>query len=78
MPSGVDGSGRSGVLNGSAPSTSARSQQPVLVLNANFEPLNVCDMRRAVSLLMTGKARLVEDGRGRIHSARATYPRPSV
>jgi 5-methylcytosine-specific restriction endonuclease McrA len=52
--------------------------QPVLVLNANYEPLNVCDLRRAVSLLMSGKARMLEDGRGTLRSARTTFPRPSV
>ncbi len=80
MPSGDDGSGRVGALNGATPTSTAhaRTQNPVLVLNANFEPLNVCDVRRAVSLLMTGKARLLEDGIGGIHTARATFPRPSV
>jgi 5-methylcytosine-specific restriction endonuclease McrA len=52
--------------------------QPVLVLNANFEPLNVCDVRRAINLLMNGKARMMEDGRGPIHTARTVYPCPSV
>lgn len=80
MPSGDDGSGRVGGLIGAIPASTAhaRTQNPVLVLNANFEPLNVCDVRRAVSLLMTGKARLLEDGIGGIHTARATFPRPSV
>jgi 5-methylcytosine-specific restriction endonuclease McrA len=50
----------------------------VLVLNANYEPLNVCDTRRAVGLLTTGKATMVANGRGYIHTARTTYPRPSV
>ena len=52
--------------------------EPVLVLNRNFEPLNVCNTRRAVGLLMVGKAELVENGRGPIHTAQAVYPRPSV
>lgn len=52
--------------------------EPVLVLNANFEPLNVCDTQRAIGLLLTGKAELVADGRGYIHTIRASYPRPSV
>ena len=52
--------------------------EPVLVLNRNFEPLNVCHTRRAVGLLMVGKAELVENGRGPIHTAHAAYPRPSV
>jgi hypothetical protein len=28
----------------------------VLVLNSNYEPLNVCNARRAISLLILGKA----------------------
>lgn len=52
--------------------------EPVLVLNRNFEPLNVCNTRRAVGLLMVGKAELVENGRGHIRTANSTYPRPSV
>jgi 5-methylcytosine-specific restriction endonuclease McrA len=52
--------------------------EPVLVLNRNFEPLNVCNTRRAVGLLMVGKAELVENGRGHIRTATSTYPRPSV
>lgn len=51
---------------------------PVLVLNANFEPINVCDLRRAIGLLLTEKASLVLNGRGEIHTANATYPLPSV
>jgi 5-methylcytosine-specific restriction endonuclease McrA len=52
--------------------------EPVLVLNANFEPLNVCDTRRALGLILTGKAEMVANGRGSIHTARQNYPRPSV
>jgi len=32
--------------------------EPVLVLNRNFEPINVCNTRRAVGLLMVGKAEM--------------------
>jgi 5-methylcytosine-specific restriction endonuclease McrA len=52
--------------------------RPVLVLNASYEPLNVCDTRRALGLLITGKAELVVNGRGHIRTARLTYPAPSV
>jgi 5-methylcytosine-specific restriction endonuclease McrA len=52
--------------------------QPVLVLNANFEPLNVCDTRRALGLILTGKAEMVANGRGYVHTPRVIYPRPSV
>ena len=51
---------------------------PVLVLNANFEPINVCDMRRALGLLMAEKATIVIHGRGGIHTVRADLPQPSV
>ncbi len=51
---------------------------PVLVLNANFEPLNVCTTRRALVLILTGKATLVLDGRGEVHTVSRSFPRPSV
>ena len=51
---------------------------PVLVLNQNYEPLNVCGIRRAVGMLFCGKAEIVENGRGELHSARRTIPFPSV
>jgi 5-methylcytosine-specific restriction endonuclease McrA len=53
-------------------------QAPVLVLNANFEPINVCDIRRAVGLILSDKADLVINGRGEIHTINASFPRPSV
>jgi 5-methylcytosine-specific restriction endonuclease McrA len=51
---------------------------PVLVLNQNYQPLNVCNVRRAVSLLGLRKAELMENGRGDIHSVSQTFPVPSV
>jgi 5-methylcytosine-specific restriction endonuclease McrA len=51
---------------------------PVLVLNQSYEPLTVCRARRAVVLIFQGKAEMLEDGRGFIHSTRATIPLPSV
>ncbi len=52
--------------------------EPVLVLNVNYEPLNVCTIRRAMGLILDGKASLVLNGRGIIHSVKAGYPKPSV
>lgn len=52
--------------------------QPVLVLNANFEPLHVCDTRRALGLIIGGKARLVANGRGYVHTVQTSFARPSV
>ena len=51
---------------------------PVLVLNANFEPVNVCDTRRAIGLILAEKASLVVNGRGEIKTVGNSFPRPSV
>jgi 5-methylcytosine-specific restriction endonuclease McrA len=53
-------------------------QEPVLVLNANFEPINICTTRRAIGLILGGKAAMVANGRGYIHTIRELLPRPSV
>ncbi len=50
----------------------------VLVLNQNYEPLNVCSVRRALNLVLGGKAELLEAARGRIASATRVFPFPSV
>ena len=50
----------------------------VLVLNGNFEPLNVTRVRRAVLLLIVGKAEMVENCRGYIQSATEILEVPSV
>jgi 5-methylcytosine-specific restriction endonuclease McrA len=52
--------------------------EAVLVLNANFEPIHVCNLRRALGLILTEKASLVVNGRGVIQTASRAYPRPSV
>jgi 5-methylcytosine-specific restriction endonuclease McrA len=51
---------------------------PVLVLNANFEPLNVCTIRRAMGLIISDKATMILDGRGEVHSVSNAFPAPSV
>ena len=51
---------------------------PVLVLNQSYEPLNVCRVRRAVVLIYRGKAEMLENGTGFIHSATNIFPLPSV
>ncbi|MFC2013395.1 HNH endonuclease [Chloroflexota bacterium] len=51
---------------------------PVLVLNQNYEPFNICRVRRAVVLLYQGKADMLENGTGFIHSATHTFSVPSV
>jgi 5-methylcytosine-specific restriction endonuclease McrA len=51
---------------------------PVLVLNANFEPLNVCNTRRALSLVLNGKAQMILNGRGELKTVSRNYPIPSI
>ncbi len=50
----------------------------VLVLNTTYEPLNVCSLRRALVLLIKGKAEILESAGPRIHSERLTLPVPAV
>ena len=52
--------------------------EPVLVLNANFAPINVCSTRRAMGLILTGKASLVMNGRGYIQTISRNIPKPSI
>jgi 5-methylcytosine-specific restriction endonuclease McrA len=50
----------------------------VLVLNASFEPLNVCSLRRAHVLVYKGKAEVVEELDRPLCSAAARFPWPHV
>src|ERR1700742_3967409 len=50
----------------------------VLVLNATYEPINVCTVRRAVVLLLKEKAELLERGIWELHSESSTLARPVV
>ncbi len=51
---------------------------PVLVLNQSYEPLTICRARRAVVLIYQGKAEMLENGVGFIHTIRDIFPLPSV
>ncbi|HET7685116.1 MAG TPA: HNH endonuclease [Candidatus Limnocylindria bacterium] len=51
---------------------------PVLVLNQNYEPLNVCDIRRAFRLLGSSKAELLERNHQVIRTPTLAIPAPSV
>ncbi len=55
-----------------------RLQKPVLVLNASYEPINVCAARRALVLVLKGVASAEEESTHHIHSARAAVRLPSV
>jgi 5-methylcytosine-specific restriction endonuclease McrA len=50
----------------------------VLVLNATFEPINVCTIRRAAVLVLKEKAELLERADGPLRSERMSMDRPTV
>ena len=50
----------------------------VLVLNASYEPLNVCTVRRAHVLVFKGKAEVIEDLPRPLRSASDTFRWPHV
>jgi 5-methylcytosine-specific restriction endonuclease McrA len=52
--------------------------QQVLVLNASYEPLNVCSVRRATVLVFKGKAEILESLEQPLVAASSTYPWPHV
>jgi 5-methylcytosine-specific restriction endonuclease McrA len=53
-------------------------QEPVLVLNATFEPINVTAVRRAMVLMLKGVAQAEEINHTRVHSASRALEVPSV
>jgi 5-methylcytosine-specific restriction endonuclease McrA len=50
----------------------------VLVLNASYEPINVCTVRRATVLIFKARAEMLEEGEGTLHSERLELARPCV
>src|SRR5688572_27337508 len=61
--------------------THARPSAPggrVLVLNASYEPINVCTMRRAAVLVLKERAEVIEKRDGVLHSERLELERPCV
>jgi 5-methylcytosine-specific restriction endonuclease McrA len=53
-------------------------QEPVLVLNATYEPINVTAVRRALILLLKGVAQAEEHNSSEVHSAHNALQVPSV
>jgi 5-methylcytosine-specific restriction endonuclease McrA len=51
----------------------------VLVLNQNYEPMSVCNVRKAIILLYLGKAELIESYNGKqVHAISMAMPFPSI
>jgi len=61
--------------NGHGPS---RPGGRVLVLNASYEPINVCTMRRAAVLVLKERAEVLEERDGALRSERLAMQRPCV
>jgi 5-methylcytosine-specific restriction endonuclease McrA len=54
------------------------AKHEVLLLNANYEPLNVCNLRRAVSLILVGKAEVIDDTGTHFLSSEDIHEIPSI
>jgi 5-methylcytosine-specific restriction endonuclease McrA len=50
----------------------------VLVLNASYEPINVCTVRRAAVLVLKSKAEVLDSSEWALHAENLTLPRPTV
>jgi 5-methylcytosine-specific restriction endonuclease McrA len=50
----------------------------VLVLNASYEPINVCTVRRAAVLILKNRAEVLEKGDWALHAESLTLDRPVV
>jgi len=50
----------------------------VLVLNASYEPINVCTVRRAAVLVLKERAEILERGEWTLHAENLTLPGPMV
>jgi 5-methylcytosine-specific restriction endonuclease McrA len=60
------------------PASTNRLLRPVLVLNASFEPINICAARRAIILILKGVASAEELASAQVHSAKQALAVPSV
>jgi len=50
----------------------------VLVLNQNYEPLQICNVKRAMIMLLLQKAEMVESDGAVLHSVNRSFPLPTV
>ncbi|QDG54222.1 HNH endonuclease [Persicimonas caeni] len=51
---------------------------PALLLNATYEPLSVVSWKKAITLLILGKAEMIEPQASVVHSATRVFRLPSV
>jgi 5-methylcytosine-specific restriction endonuclease McrA len=60
------------------PAQRSGSSGRVLVLNASYEPINVCTVRRAAVLILKNRAEILEEGEWALHAESLTLARPVV
>ena len=70
--------GASGNGVAEAVDVAALIRAPVLVLNLNYVPVNVCTVRRAIVLVTKGKAEPLENHLGYLHTVSRDIDAPSV
>ena len=58
--------------------SAGRLSSRVLVLNATYEPIHICNVRRAVIMIFKGIAVLQEPARFVLRSISSSFPAPSV
>lgn len=77
----LDGVSTNGSANGTQNGTALGGRLRrgrVLVLNASYEPLNVCTVRRALILILKQKAEVLEHGDGVLRSEKMRLDSPEV
>ena len=67
-----------GALPGRRPGRRGTSSGRVLVLNASYEPINVCTVRRATVLVLKDRAEILERSEWALHAETVTLARPMV
>ena len=70
--------GTSGTEVAQATSVDVLIRAPVLVLNLNYVPVNICTVRRAIVLLAKGKAERLESHLGHLHTVDREIDAPSI
>src|SRR3979409_1621951 len=77
-PPSLPGAGNHGPVSSPFPRRASLMPEPVLVLNATYEPINVTAVRRAMVLLLKGVAQAEEMHSSEVHSAAHAHRVPSV
>jgi 5-methylcytosine-specific restriction endonuclease McrA len=74
----VNGSSANGHISSNGHGPAGGTGSRVLVLNASYEPINVCTMRRAAVLVLKERAEVLEERNGALRSERLAMARPCV